>query len=189
MVAPVTDWYGRRLSWWAPLEAAARRRLGPTLSHRHTADPVCVRDECEMLVYRVKGLDVIGDPEPIDAEIRFYQTPPYATYGLPADNYPRVFAKPGATSKHRMPDDALCIWMPLDPPERRWTHYKGLLELVELTRQHLFLENHWRQTGVWLLEDAPHGLPRPQGGDRTWSSPKPQKPAGRPRRPRSSSSR
>ncbi|WP_146231191.1 hypothetical protein [Micromonospora sicca] len=186
----MTDWYGRRASWWVPLEAAARRRLGPTLSHQYVFEPACYARECEILVYRIEALEVIGDPEPVDVTIRFHKLPPYDTYGLPPQDYPRVFAKPGATSKHRMPDDgALCMWMPLDPPHRRWTHHKGLLELVELTRQHLFLENYWRQNdGVWLLEDAPHGLPRTQGGDSTWSTPKQRRAGGRPRRRRSSSS-
>jgi hypothetical protein len=189
VVASVKDWYGRQRSWWVPLEATARSTLGPTLSRRYAPDPVCVLGDCEVLVYRVEGVDVIGDDAPIEVEIRFHETPTYPTYGLPAYDYPRVFAKPGATSKHRMPDDALCLWMPKDPPERRWTHHEGLLELVELTRQHLFLENHWRRTDVWLLEDAPHGLPASPGGDATWSSRKSLKPGGQPRRRRSSSSR
>ncbi|MBQ0905026.1 hypothetical protein [Micromonospora sp. U21] len=184
----MTDWYGRRASWWAPLEAAARRRLGPTLSHQHILDPACYTGQCEIVVYRIEALEVIGDPDPVEVTIRFHKLPPYDTYGLSPEDYPRVFAKPGATSKHRMPDGALCMWMPLDPPQRRWTHDKGLLELVELTRRHLFLEDYWRRTGVWLLEDAPHGLPQSEGGGRTWSTPKQRKPAGRPRRRQSSSS-
>jgi hypothetical protein len=67
------------------------------------------------------------------------------------------------TSLHRFGDNALCLWQPRDPPERRWTSKLGLLTLIELIRRHLFLELHWRKTGgqrcgVWLLEDAPHGL-------------------------------
>ncbi|MFI5494536.1 hypothetical protein [Actinoplanes sp. NPDC051859] len=100
--------------------------------------------------------------------IRFYAKPPYGTYGLPPEDFPRVFAKPGATSKHRYPrDDALCLWQPHDPPDARWTSSKGLLDLIEVARRHLFLENHWRETGgpnggEWVLPDAPHGLEEPK---------------------------
>ncbi len=81
-----------------------------------------------------------------------------------AGRFPHVHAKPGAASKHRYPgDDALCLWNPRDPPDRRWTSDKGLLDLIEIVRRHLFLENYWRATGghrggQWLVEDAPHGL-------------------------------
>jgi hypothetical protein len=60
--------------------------------------------------------------------IDFYATPPYACWGLPPEEYPRVFADPGASSPHRMPDDdALCLWFPAtrrnaggDPPTGCW---------------------------------------------------------------------
>jgi hypothetical protein len=156
----VTDWYATSAAWWVPLERDARRRLGPTLRHRLGPARLWQPEDGRMSTYFVEGLEVIGDPDPIDVEIRFYAAPPYDTYGLPASEYPRVFAKPGATSKHRHPDGSLCLWAPWDPPQRRWTADKGLLELIELTRQHLFLENYWRRFKIWLLEDAPHGLPK-----------------------------
>ncbi|MET0522405.1 MAG: hypothetical protein ABW156_10610 [Jiangellaceae bacterium] len=96
----------------------------------------------------------------------YYADPPYPTYGLPAQDFPKVFAKPGATSKHRYRhDDSLCLWQPQDPTESRWTSDKGLLDLIEITRRHLVLENYWRETGgehggIWVLPDAPHGLDR-----------------------------
>ncbi|KAA6224419.1 hypothetical protein CP973_14360 [Streptomyces albofaciens JCM 4342] len=108
----------------------------------------------------------MGEPDPIDIRIRFYEQPPYSTYGQRPQDFPRVHAKPGAPSKHRYSsDDALCLWHPLDPDERRWTSSKGLLDLIEVVRTHLFLEHYWRLTGGepngrWLVEDAPHGLPR-----------------------------
>ncbi|MBM0255632.1 hypothetical protein [Micromonospora sp. 4G55] len=104
----MTDWYGRRASWWVPLEAAARRRLGPALSHQHILDPSCYTGQCEILVYRIEALEVVGDPEPVDVTIRFHKLPPYNTYGLAPEDYPRVFAKPGGISKHRMPTTARC---------------------------------------------------------------------------------
>jgi len=156
----VIDWYGTTAAWRAPLERDARRRLGPAVRHSLGSARLWPPEDNRLLTYFVDGLDVVGDPDPIEVEIRFYAAPPYPTYGLPAQDYPRVFAKPGASSKHRHPDGSLCLWAPWDPPERRWTCDDGLLELIELTRQHLFLENYWRRYRRWLLQDAPHGLPR-----------------------------
>jgi hypothetical protein len=153
------SWYGATLAWWAPLEREARHRFGPTLQYKYGRGT---------LTYVVEGLGVIGDSDPVTMTIRFYAKPPYDTYGLPPEDFPRVFAKPGATSKHRYPDDdALCLWHPHDPPDARWTSSKGLLDLIEIAHQHLFLENHWRETGgpdggEWVLPDAPHGLDGPK---------------------------
>jgi hypothetical protein len=157
----VTGWYATDAAWWAPLDRDARRRLGPALRHRYGPARLRHREDTRTLSYFVDGLDVVGDRDPVDVEIRFYAEPPYDTYGLAPSEYPRVFAKPGASSKHRQPDGSLCLWTPWDPPDRRWTADKGLLELIELTRQHLFLENYWRRFKVWLVQDSPHGLPRP----------------------------
>ena len=96
--------------------------------------------------------------------ISFYDTPPYNCYGLPPADYPRVHAEPGALSPHRMPsDDALCLWYPLDPAERRWTADKGLLDLLDIITSHLLWESHWRLTGgvtggIWAGDEAAHGL-------------------------------
>jgi hypothetical protein len=107
-------------------------------------------------------LTVVGDP-PIKVIIEFFSDPPYPTYGLAPDDYPRVWAKVGASSPHRNPDGSLCLWHPHDPEDRRWTSDKGLLCLIWIVQRHLFLENYWRMTGgprrgQWILEDAPHGL-------------------------------
>ncbi|WP_225858943.1 hypothetical protein [Streptomyces albicerus] len=156
-------WYGAQPAWWAPLERDARRRFGSALRHTYRRDS---------LTYELTGLDVIGEPDPIDVNISFYKEPPYLTYGLKPQDFPRVHAKPRAPSKHRYSeDDALCLWHPLDPEERRWTSSKGLLDLIEIVRTHLFLEHYWRLTGgehggQWLVEDAPHGMP----GSGAWRS-------------------
>jgi hypothetical protein len=177
-------WCGATLAWWAPLDRDARHRFGPTLRHEYGYGK---------LTYYVDRLEVIGDPEPVDVEIRFYAEPSYDTYGLPPQDFPRVHAKSGASSKHRYGwDDALCLWQPDDPADERWTSDKGLLDLIEIIRRYLFLENYWRDTGghhggEWILEEAPHGLSR--GGGTAWRSPRPPKEVGRRRRPRSSSSR
>jgi hypothetical protein len=155
----VTGWYATSAAWWVPLERDARRRLGPTLRHRYGPGRLWPPEDPRTASYFVDGLDVVGDPEPVDVEIRFYAEPAYPTYGLPAGEYPRVFAKPGATSPHRYPDGSLCIWFPWDPQQQRWSSDKGLLELIELTRQHLF-QNYWRRFRIWLIEDASHGPPK-----------------------------
>jgi hypothetical protein len=51
----------------------------------------------------------------------------------------------------------LCMWYPADPPYLTWTWTKGLVDLVEIARRHLWFEEHFRRTGTWPVEDAPHG--------------------------------
>jgi hypothetical protein len=157
------SWYGVQPVWWAPLERDARLRFGSTLRHAYRRGS---------LTYELTGLDVIGEPDPIDVSIRFYENPLYPTFGQKPQDFPRVHANPGASSKHRYSgDDALCLWHPLDTEERRWTSSKGLLDLIEIVRTHLFLEHYWRLTGgehggQWLIEDAPHDMP----GSGAWRS-------------------
>jgi hypothetical protein len=84
---------------------------------------------------------------------------------------PDVFALDGDRhSLHRNPpfDDGvegvsahLCLYVPGDPVERRWTPAFGLLGLFDLARRHLEAEQVWRATGVWPFEDAPHGAAQP----------------------------
>lgn len=149
-------WYGAQPAWWAPLERDARRHFGDALRHKYRRGS---------LTYELTGLDVTGEPDRVDVRIRFYAHPPYSTYGQKPEDFPRVHAKPGMPSKHRhSSDDALCLWYPLDPEEQRWTSSRGLLDLIEIVRTHLFLEHYWRLTGgeaggQWLVEDAPHGMP------------------------------
>lgn len=118
------------------------------------------------LVYRHQGLRVRGLTRRFPVEIHFWENPYYDTYGLAPIDYPRVFADPGARSKHRMPgDDSLCMWFPLDPPEKRWVHTDGLAMLLRMTADHLLCEEVWRQDGAderrskWLSPEAPHGFP------------------------------
>jgi hypothetical protein len=57
-----------------------------------------------------------------------------------------------------MPDDGLCLFFPHDPPDQRWRAKHGLLCLLDLVRNHLFYELHWRATDRWLGPEAPHGF-------------------------------
>jgi len=142
-------WYGATPEWCLPLERDARRRFGPLITWRYERD---------RLTYWIRELEIAGDTDLVTLEIRFYRKPLYPMWGQRPEDFPRVFAKPGERSKHRHIDDALCLWYPYDPPERRWTSDKGLLDLIEISRRHLFMEAYWRDKKVWLLDDAPHGL-------------------------------
>lgn len=149
-------WYGNAPWWRVALEGQARRVFG---------DGLMITEWPGQLEYRV-ALDVRGPAELVEAQVVFYASPPYQTYGLPPCDYPRVFAERYRPSKHRMPDDdALCLYYPRDPDSRRWTADKGLLDLLDLTVDHLCYEAYWRATGgenggVWLGDEADHGIPR-----------------------------
>jgi len=51
----------------------------------------------------------------------------------------------------------LCLWYPGDPEALRWTWRKGLDDYVRVLQRHLWCEEFWRRTGIWPLEDTPHG--------------------------------
>lgn len=59
--------------------------------------------------------------------------------------------------KHRNPNGTLCLEMPDDPPERRWSRDDGLQSLVFSGARHMWFEEANRRTGKWPIEDAPHG--------------------------------
>lgn len=116
------------------------------------------------LVYTVAGLDVPGDLERHNLEIKFLPIAPAWACGIPACDCPSVFTDIDRPRLHQNGDESLCMWAPFDPPERRWWHRDGLHALVEIARRHLLLEIHWFRTGAirggkWAVEDAPHGEP------------------------------
>lgn len=128
-----------------------------------------VRKQYRVLTYRHAGLDVPGRREAVPVVVVFYEDPDYESYGLHPRDYPRVFADVGRQSPHRLTDDALCLYYPQDPPERRWIHTNGLVALFEIVRRHLLFEDYWRETGgfgdhrgrhrgTWLSDEAPHGF-------------------------------
>ncbi|SDO57040.1 hypothetical protein SAMN04515671_1367 [Nakamurella panacisegetis] len=105
------------------------------------------------------ALDIRGPNDLTEVAINFYAAPAYETFGLSPQDYPRVWAETGMLSPHRMPDDSLCLYYPGDPPERRWTPDKGLLDLLYIVGDHLAFEALWRAGGGhWLGDEAPHGL-------------------------------
>ncbi|MFD5865560.1 hypothetical protein ACFWGP_11440 [Agromyces sp. NPDC127015] len=113
------------------------------------------------LTYHHTGIHVPARAARVPVRIEFYRDPLYDTFGLDPSDYPRVFADPGARSKHRMPtDDALCLYDVRDPAEKRWTSEKGLQSLLVMVADHLFYEDIWRDSGKWPVPDAPHGFQR-----------------------------
>lgn len=83
------------------------------------------------------------------------------------ERHPVPYAIPvGAprTWEHRFPAlpplylDPLCLWYRNDPPALRWDWTKGFLNYVAIVQRHLWYEEHFRRTGVWATEDAPHGI-------------------------------
>lgn len=149
-------WYGLQPAWQIPLEAAARREHGTSLR---------LDIQLDRITYQVP-IEVPGRRHPVPTQIVFYQRPPYRCWGLAPEEYPRVYAAPREASPHRMPDDdALCLYYPRSPERERWRPADGLLALIDLVRNHLFFENHWRTTGgyrggIWLGAQAPHGFPQ-----------------------------
>lgn len=157
-------WVGAEPWWQIAMEREAMREHPGDIS-LEVQSPILTPNSRMKLVYRHRGLRVRGLTRRFPVEIHFWESPPYDTYGIPALDYPRVFADRKAISKHRMPDDALCLWFPRDPEEQRWVQSDGLAMLLRLTANHLLCEELWRQDGAderdsrWLSAEAPHGLP------------------------------
>lgn len=146
-------WYGATAAWWVPFQRDARRKYGEQIQIVHGLDT---------LAYKTK-LEVPGLESLVPVTIRFYAEPPYDTYGLSPQDYPRICAAADDPSPHRMPDRSLCLYHPHDPLEQRWRSDLGLLSLINLTRDHLFFEHYWRSTGghdggIWLGHEAEHGF-------------------------------
>ena len=132
--------------------------------YRSSLDPlvsVSIRNSIggRQLTYLTK-VEVVGDANPHPVSITFFENPPYDTFGLKAIDFPRVWADLGMRSKHRMADDALCLYNPFDHSSQRWQHENGLPVLLAIAADHLFKEQVWRDTGAWPGLEAPHGVPK-----------------------------
>jgi hypothetical protein len=53
--------------------------------------------------------------------------------------------------------EQLCLWYPGDPDRLVWKWHRGLIDLAGIARRHLWYEEHFRRTGRWPVEAAPHG--------------------------------
>ena len=72
--------------------------------------------------------------------------------------YPDIYT-PGLTGLRHVFDKAsstprLCVWYPFDPPDRKWTFDKGLLQLLDMIKMHLFKEMRYKETGRWPGEEV-----------------------------------
>lgn len=161
---PRRPWVGADPAWQIALEQDAKRLFPGQV----TSTMTCALEfpgSPRLLTYRHAGLCVDGRIDRVPVEVQFHEAPNYLTYGLDPLNYPRVFADPGAASKHRMADDALCVWYAGDWPWHRWRHTDGLGYLFQLVADHLLQEAWWRETGAdedtaeWLGAEMPHGFP------------------------------
>jgi hypothetical protein len=52
----------------------------------------------------------------------------------------------------------LCLWYPKDPQALQWTWGRGFDDYVRILQRHFWCEEFWRRTGIWPIEDAPHGF-------------------------------
>lgn len=125
---------------------------------------VTVTRSTDMVIVTITGMNVPGDRVLHDVTIEFHRTAPYRTFGLPAEDFPRVRTTDRRPKHHayKEPTTAegpLCLWFPKDSADRRWTSDQPISGLVEIVRNHLFLEQEYRRCGKWLAEDAPHGFP------------------------------
>lgn len=67
---------------------------------------------------------------------------------------PRVFAHGLNDLRHVNGDGSLCLWYPTDSSDRRWTHNKGLVSLLDLVALHLYKEDRFKATGIWLGDEV-----------------------------------
>lgn len=58
--------------------------------------------------------------------------------------------------RHVNGDGSLCLWHPTDLSSRRWTPNKGLVSLLDLVALHLYKEDRFKVTGVWLGDEVHH---------------------------------
>lgn len=161
---PRQPWVGKDPAWQIALEHDAKRLYPGQV----TSSLACDLEHPErpwVLTYRHSGLRVDGLVKRVPVEVQFHELPRHDTYGLNPVDYPLVFADPGAKSKHRHGNDALCLWYPRDWRWRTWRHTDGLGYLFQLTADHLLREAWWRATGAdehnseWLGAEAAHGFP------------------------------
>lgn len=160
----VARWYGEDLAFRTAVEADARRRYGRHLCVRQGPDYfVEGRHGISVLpgdlIYFVDGIPVRGRSMNVPVEVRFRPVLP-PSYGrlIRANDYPGVYAEQEMASPHRLPDRALCLYYPGDPPELRWESRMGLLSLLDAAAEHLCFEGYWRRHGTWLGAEAPHGF-------------------------------
>jgi hypothetical protein len=140
------------------------------------ADPRLAADylRSSSVVYGVdsaRGRRARGGAAVLDITLR--PLPAFAQEGYPVEQV-RIVVKPdlsvftfplGANRPflHRnRPTAELCLQYDRDDRALQWLPQDGLEPLVTMVHRHLIFEEHWRRTGQWPTEDAPHG-PAPIG--------------------------
>lgn len=139
-------------SWLEDMPRRARIETGARKAHPRIRYRRCQGRSGPIHTYEAT-LDVPGY-EPRRVSVEFW---------YPHVNTPRIFADGPPGSPHRYGERSgtrLCVWFPSDPAERRWVPDDGLLSLFGMVAEHLFKEAYWRETGVWLGEEAPHSSPK-----------------------------
>lgn len=68
----------------------------------------------------------------------------------------KVIAHGQSGLRHVNGDGSLCLWHPADSSDRRWTPNKGLVSLLDLVALHLYKEDRFKVTGVWLGDEVHH---------------------------------
>jgi hypothetical protein len=69
---------------------------------------------------------------------------------------PHVYVDGPPESPHRYGDGSLCMWYPMDPPERKWNPNAGAADLVMRIAVHLIKEEWYRRHGEWIGEEVGH---------------------------------
>ncbi len=122
--------------WWRR-DVASRGRMSSGIRSRYPG--IKISETAKRLSYE------------LELDVETYE-PRRITIVFEADYLPKavqVFADGPLDSPHRYKGNSLCMWRPEDPPELRWLPEHGLVALIEMTRQHLFREAGWRETGGW----------------------------------------
>jgi hypothetical protein len=134
--------------WWDDTDARSTFETGTSAVARWIT-PVTARRGFQYSAF-------VGVPRTghIQLRVEFARTDPHS---------PRVFSPPLGGSPHRNPDQSMCLWYPLHPPDQRWEFHDGLRELLVMAVLHLRREALWRGSAprfvdrIWPGPEVPHG--------------------------------
>lgn len=133
--------------WYSDIRARLRFERAARTEHPTLRVSATGRGLDAQVVYRLR-LEV---PEYETREVTIRVRNGFEPYGA------EVIADGPVDSPHRYGAHRLCLWDPAGPEAERWVGADGLCELIAQTRIHLFKEAYWRETGLWLGPQAPHG--------------------------------
>lgn len=94
--------------------------------------------------------EIIAVPVPTDAGKRSW-----------LHRYPHVHPCSVVAKKQKVPwiflFAGLCLQYPRDPDHLRWGWADGIDAYLRVVERHFWYEEQWRRTGIWPVEDTPHG--------------------------------